>query len=369
MRLGHYALDPEGLRTLLAIAADRRRVARHGIPRLDGSTPEEIARLALQRNAGDVLSAGGGHFRAMWTADTGKAFRGAMRALPRDYLAGLVDRMVATSARVGRVPTAWTPRAHHDLPWPRADNAPWLLHMVDALADDELLARREADIERLYAMWFAKHVDAATGLLKREVRGDWMDTVPRESSTYNNLCALHAYRIVERLGLKSAPSPYREAVDALVQQRWNGSYLRAHAAASDYLAADAVVPALYLDVMPAWAQRRMAQTLVDSELVRPVPLRARVGRPERSRLPALTRLAAGYHATIWLHLGLMMCVGLKRLDMRWREHAAAIEATVHEHGTFLETLGLEGRPYVRRFLATEYHFSMSAGPYLELVAT
>ena len=366
--VGPYAWDREGLRTLLAIVGDRRRVVHVGFPRLQGDTPADVAVSTLRQNAGPVLSAGGGHFRAMWTADTGKAFRGAMRALPRAYLVGLVDRMLRESAPLGRVPTAWTERAHHELPWPRADNAPWLMHMAVELGDDDLLARRERDLERVYTAWFDRHIDTRSGLLRREVRGDWMDTVPRESSTYNNLCALRAYAIAQRLGLRGAPAPYDEAVEAILARRWTGSHLRAHAQAGDYVAADAAVPALYLDVMPAWVQRKMARTLADSRLVDPVPLRAREGKPQRDKLPTLTKFAPSYHTTIWTHLGLMMCVGMKRLEMPWRPLVAPIEKLVMEHGTFFETLDLQGEPYVRRFLATEYHFTMAAGPYLELVS-
>lgn len=112
----------------------------------------------------------------------------------------------------------------------------------------------------------------------------------------------------------------------------------------------------------------MADTLLASPLVRPFPIRTRERSYRPRDLPLLTRLAPTYHETVWVHLGLMLCVGLKKLGLPWKAHASPLEEVALKHGTWLETLGPGGTPFVSPFLATEYHFTMSAGLYLELVA-
>jgi hypothetical protein len=343
---------------------DARRVRRAGVPRLAAPDPEAMAREVLRANAREVLRSGSGHFHDMWVADLGKAFAGATRELPREYLAGLLDRIVSVSARVGRVPTCFTPRGWHDLPWPRADSLPWLLHMVETLDDPAFLAERHGALRKTYADWAAATIDPATGLVRRDVTGDWMDTVPRPSSTYNNLMALRAAQAARRLDLGDAALD----VDALLASRWTGTHLRDHAASGDYLSADANVPALYHGLLRADARRAIARALEASALVRPVPMRTREGAYARDELPPLTRLAPSYHSTTWLHLGLMLANGLKREGAPWRHHVEAVEASVLAHGNFLETLDERGEPHRSRWLSTEHGFSMSAGLYLEAVS-
>lgn len=365
MAPGPYAWSFQGAQTLVDIVRDRQRVLRHGIPRKEADSVGDVAAAVLRDNAGPVLAAGGGHFRAMWTVDLGKAFAGAMRVLPRDYLKGLVARILDESIRRDRVPTCFTPRGSHDAPWPRADNLPWLLHMADLLGPS-FVGARERDLRRVYDAWARTCLDPATGLVRTRVRGDWMDTVPRPSSTYNNLCALHAHALARRWGFPDAEAAEVRATAALLLERWYEGFLRDHAEAGAYLSADANVPAFYFGVLPERERREMARTLEESALVRPLPLRTRTEPLPTRGLPPLTRLVPEYHAAIWPHLGFMHAIGLKRLGLPWRHHADALERVVREHGTFLETLDPQGRPLLTRHLTTEYHFTMAAGLYLEL---
>lgn len=368
MRLGRYAVSWESLLALARLARDAARVRAEGIPRVQGESPADVARAVLRANAREVLSAGAGHFHPMWVADFGKAFGGALLALDRAYLAALVSRIIRTSARVGHVPTCFTARGHHDAPWPRADNLPWLLHMVDRLADPELVATHERDLAKAHADWTRAHVDPATGLVAERVVGDWMDTVPRPSSTYNNLCALRAFEVADRLDLDEAPTFGPEASRALLETRWTGTHLRDHARAGDYVSADAATPALYFGLFDEGTRRSMASAVARAGLLAPWPMRTREGAWDAAELPFMTRLLVpSYHSTVWLHLGAMHVVGLKRLGLPFADEQARFERVAIEHGNFLETLDANGTPHASAFLATEYGFSMSAGLYLELV--
>lgn len=349
------------------IAQDAQKVREEGIPVVPGETPEEIAAQVLRANAGPILRAGSGHFHLMWTADLGKAFAGALRVLPREYLAGLVSRILTVSAKLGRVPTCFSVNGHHEIPWARSDNLPWLLHMVDALDDAAFLDAHRRALVKVYADWVESYVDARTGLIRRGATGDWMDTVPRPSSTYANLCALRAYECADRLALLSAPSFQEEAQRALVGERWCGRWFRDHARAGEYLSADANVPALYFGLLPSWCRQDIARSIEASGLCDPVPMRTREGAYVESELPLLSRLVPTYHSTAWTHLGLMYVVGRRREGLPYERHLASIEASVLAHRNFLETLDGATTPHRTRFLATEYGFTMSAGLYLEAV--
>jgi hypothetical protein len=238
--------------------------------------------------------------------------------------------------------------------------------MLERSGDDDLVATHERTLKRVYQDWYDDTIDPETGLVRVHIRGDWVDTIRRPSSTYNNLLALRAYDVATTLGL-DVPAPTRQATRSLLESRWTGGHLREHMSSGDDIVADANVPALYLDVLPESNRREIAATIERSGLASPYPIRLR----ERSSLehaPGLTRLAASYHATVWVHMGLMYAAGRRKLGLSWRDLVEPLEAAAVRHGTWLETLRHDGAPYLSRFVATEYHFTMSAGLYLELAA-
>lgn len=369
MRVGRYSLDPEAFASARRIAADAARVRETGIPRALGETPEEIARAVLADNARDVMRAGAGHFHLMWTADLGKAFEGALTALPREYLAAQVSRIVRASVKARRVPTCFSANDFHEIPWERSDNLPWLLHMVDRLDDAAFLDAHRRDLVRIYADWVERYVDARTGLIRRAATGDWMDTVPRPSSTYANLCALRAYEAAERIGIHDTPTYFEEAQRSLLGERWSGRSFRDHGRAGDYLSADANVPALYFGFLPGWCRRDIVDSIEASRLCDLVPMRTREGAYDARELPLFSKLVPSYHSTCWTHLGFMYVVGLQREERPYSHHLARLEGTVRAHGNFLETLDGVDTPHATRFMATEYGFTMSAGLYLEALVT
>lgn len=368
MQVGRYDFGWNTVLAMRRMVKDAARVKIRGIPRLPHEHHSELAAAVLRGNARDVFRAGHGHFHVMWPTDFGKAFGGALHAVPHDYLGGLLARMTRTGARLGHVPTCFTPRGHYDLPWKRADNVPWLIHMVERLDDAELVESIRGDLEKVYADWVAHHVDPANGLMHHHVTGDWMDTVPRPSSTYNNLCAVRAYRAADALGIESAPTFATESERALIDTRWSGDFLKDHAGdGADYLSADANAFALYLEVLPESYRHRIADAIESSGLCDPIPMRTRVGEFARHELPLLTRFVPSYHTTTWLHLGLIYMNGLKRIGRDYSRHLEVVDGVVRRHGNFLETLTGSGDPLHLGLMTTEYGFGMSAGQYLELV--
>ncbi|MHB8603845.1 MAG: glucosidase family protein [Thermoplasmatota archaeon] len=363
MRLGRYSVDLEGVRTAWRMRATRASLDRAQHVRHAG-TPSEIARDVLRGNAGGVLRSGACHFLSMWIVDTGVAFRGAQRVLPETYLRGQVDRMLAvTRARKDRVPVCLSPRLAHDIPWPRADGLPWLLEILDALGGSDA----DDGARRAYDRWRADVLDERTHAIRRDVWGDWVDTVPRPSSTYNNLCALRAHALAAKRDWPGA-SERRDALAAwLLRERFRDGRFVEDATGGDALAADAQVFALASHEIPRETRERVADTLAASAIAHPLALRARDPPRAFEDLPPFTQLVARYHDSTWMHLGWLYALGLKRLGRDWRAVAAPLETVVAREGTFLETLEPDGSPHASRWIATERDFTMSAGLYLELV--
>ncbi len=365
MNIGPYAITARMFESLALNAVDSWRLALLGWPKQEGE-PADLARAALRANAREELWAGSGHFHFMWTADFGKSLRGAWTALPEDYLSGLIGFMTDESARLGHVPSCFRGGRGFDMPWPRADGLPWLV-FAHALRREktgrEPDAPRRRALQSLLDSYEESHFE--DGLIAPRVKGDWVDTVRRPSSTYNNLCALMMLRLAPDLGLRPRHDAHRMEA-ALFERRWRGSHL-ADAHQSEAASADGAVLALYLGLGPADARKRLADWLEGSGLLDPIPMRCAVAR-EAAHIPFLTRLTGGYHLSRWPHLGLMALNGLKRHGRDVSARRAAVENLFRRLGQIVEAVNDEGAPYKSPFLSCERGLSMAAGQYLELAA-
>lgn len=364
MKAGPYELVPETLLGLWLNAADSLRTITLGWPRKAGS-PADIAAESLRDNARGVLYAGTGHFRFMWAADFGKTVRGAWDVLGADYLGGLIDKMTDESVRHGYVTTCFRETRGFDMPWPRADGLPWLLF---AHAERSIRAQQLPDAVRLEGLqslidsYERSHFE--NGLISPSITGDWVDTVRRPSSTYNNLCALMLLRLAPKLGLKTRHDPAGMEA-ALLASRWRSQGFLTDAHGVETPSADAAVLALYLGLLGPSHREALAVWLESSGLLDPIPMTCSAGR-SGAHVPLLTRLTGGYHLSRWLHLGLMALNGLRRQGRDVSARRQAVERVIKLHGQFVEAVHDDGRPYLSPFLSCERGLSMAAGQYLEL---
>ena len=366
MIVGPYDVTPEMFAGLALNAADSWRVGLFGLPRGPQTTPAEIAAAALRRNARAVLRAGEGHFHFLWTADFGKTLTGAWETLGVDYLAGQIEFMTRQSARLGRVPSCFRAARGFDMPWHRGDGLPWLVFAHAELAprrgrgpDDKSRRALQDLLDRYEAEWLSD------GLLSERMAGDWVDTIRRPSSTYNNVCVLMMLRRAPELGLKTRANA-DEFSERLLQDRWRGDHFRDHAR-TEALSVDAAVLALYLQSFPRDVLTAAADRLEALRLDEPWPMRVSAQAYDPRTVPLLTRLAPGYHRAHWLHLGLMWLNGRRKLGRDAARGRAAVEALIARHGVVPEAVEADGRPYRSFFISCERALTMAAGQYLELI--
>lgn len=367
MIVGPYDVTPEMAWALALNAADSWRVILGGLPRGPEREPAEIAAAALRRNAREVLWAGAGHFRFMWVADFGKALTGAWDVLGVDYLDGLIDFMTHESDRLGRVPSCFRVGRGFDMPWHRGDGLPWLIFCQAELSkrrgrvpEDSVRRSLQSLLDDYERRWLSG------GLLSEDMTGDWVDTIRRPSSTYNNLCVLMMLRRAPELGL----TPRTDAAalaDRLLKDRWRGDRFRDHAR-TEAFSVDGAVAALYLESFPREILSKAADGLEGLGLDEPWPMRVSAAPYDPSTVPWLTRLAPGYHRAHWLHLGMMWLNGRRKLGRDAARGRAAVEELLRRHGVVPEAVEADGAPYRSFFLSCERGLSMAAGQYLELVS-
>ena len=369
MIVGPYDLTPELVYTLVVQTLDSWRVIAFGVERAPGGgTPAEIARGVLRRNAGPVLRAGHGHFWPMWPSDFGKTLAGAWEVVGGEYIRQQTEWMTRESARLGRATSCFSEKRGFDMPWWRGDNLPWIVWCWSEIKRRSGRGPGESEmrmLDRLIADYETRWLEPR-GLLSERVTGDWVDTIRRPSSTYNNLCVLMMLRRAGELGLRTKSSPDAFAA-RLLEDRWRGDRFRDHAR-TDALSVDGAVLALYLGSFGPEILGPTADRLAAERLDEPWPMRCAAGEYDPATVPWVTRLAPGYHRAHWLHLGGMWLNGLKRLGRDVSKGRAAVESLIERHGHVLEAVESDGRPYTSFFISCERGLSMAAGQYLELIS-
>lgn len=369
MIVGPYDVTPEMFAGLALNAVDSWRVCLLGLPRGVETSPREVAAAALKRNANAVLWAGTGHFRFLWIADFGKALTGAWDVLGVDYLGAQIEAVTTESARLGRVPSCFRAARGFDMPWHRGDGLPWLIFSHAELAKRRGRSPDGAQLsalQRLIDLYEAEWLPPGE-LLSESMRGDWVDTIRRPSSTYNNLCVLMMLRRSPELGLRTRANA-DEFSARLLKERWRGDFFRDHAR-TEALSVDAAVLSLYLESFPKEILSAAADRLEALRLDEPWPMRVSAEDYDPRTVPLLTRLAPGYHRAHWLHLGLMWLNGRRKLGRDITRGRSAVEALIARHGVVPEAVEADGAPYRSFFISCERGLTMAAGQYLELIAT
>lgn len=346
----------ESLRTAALIFSDSLRQNILGAPAGEGKSSRELAEHALRANSKKIQSAGFGHFRYLWVSDFAKGARGSLKVLPRDYCQGQVRLMIAHSLEVGHVASCFSETRGFDMPCARADNLPWLL-----------FAAREcgvaaAELQGLVSSWETENFK--DGLLGEHVTGDWMDSVKRPSSTYNNVMALQLLLDARALGLKTAHAPEALAQTILARRWKDGGFI--DCAGSQDPGLDAAATALYLGLFGEDARRALMRQVEDSGAATPLPLRTTLRGYDPALMSWASQLTPKYQGSTWLHMGLMYLNGLKRLGCDVAAQQAAIEAVFMKNRNIVEALDETGEPYRNWVKCSEYGLSMAAGQYLEL---
>jgi hypothetical protein len=359
MKIGNYEINHYAILTGLRILKASMTTRLFPFDKKRSRDAEEV----IEGNVRDgIIRSGSLQFKYMWVVDLGVGFRGIKTVIDGDLIRSILERMVDESARKGYVPSCFSSNSSFDIPWKRADNLPWLIFMLKE--EGGLLEERGDEVELLFKNWVAGNFDM--GEIKKEVKGDWIDTYLRPSSTYNNLCALKMFKILEPYA--SIKDGTEELEDSLLKKRWTNGHFIDYEGSGDYLVGDANGLALYFELFDREIREEIAETLITSGLMDPIPMRLGVynGYGHEMR-PFFTNFSSSYHTTsVWPHLGLMALNGLKKLGKEYERYKRSIEALIEDEG-FIEVLGKRGRPYSTIFHRSERNLTMFAGQYLELL--
>jgi hypothetical protein len=369
IRISSYTIYKETIVTALSIPIDNLKVRLFGIPRMKYRNLRELAKNVLKRNLIDrnVVLAGWGHFRLMWVADTAVAFAGLKQVLPKQALRRIIQHIIDASDRRGYVTAGFSNKRAIDIPYHRGDSLPWLLYMCDRYMDwyhdKAFLKRNKRKIQKLIKSYEQQTI-GADGLVHEHIRGDWADTLKRPSSTWNNIMELFVLRFADKYAFALTKIP-KDLEKRIISKRLKGTFLVDHAG-SDLPSIDGMILALYLGIFGPAVRRKLAVFLeTHADRFPSVPT---VKDFPKKLVTKLSRIIApGYHTQAsWIHLGLMMVNGYKRLGRNYKDRLTVIESVVEKYGNFIEIVNDKGEIF-RKGITSEYGFTMSAGQYLEAV--
>ena len=231
--------------------------------------------------------------------------------------------------------------------------------LVIALAESGGLTANADTIERLAARHRERLFDERRSIVTG-TGSAWWDSAATPRETYNTAVLIAA---VERLDEANLETVYEGLTDELYagldDHFWTGSHYAEHRG-SGTLACDANVVPLYFGLV----DDNRASTIVDVLDA----LRTRYGRRLRER-PFSRRelrphfwLHPDYHYHVWPWNSYMYAIGARRYGYheRARRECERVDAVQRRYGTFLEVIGLDGRPYAKLGYASASDFTVAA---------
>ena len=425
---------------------DGKRLMREWVPPYTG-TPFEIAEQVLEgnKNAFGGFQAGLRNFRNnVWNVDTGIAWNGLLQ-LGTDALVGKKSddpKKITLDDLVDEVQTfvslsLKSPKEHvftgfignkkgrvegMDIPYERVDNLPVLIYKIDRL--QKTLRQQGRDVfqeipllRESLGIFISRYIqDFTYGPEKKYLvdmgnKGDWVDSVPRVSSSWANIWQLQMLQTLEkweqdpRIGkIVEKPEDFNFATfKATILEECmpkpkpeNGEFYFIDGQHADVFGTDANALALYLDIFTHDEKMKIIHAFQQRpHIFYPFPLLA-VEVPHRYHpglrqnfFPSLA--TPDYHNVVWPHLGTMYTIGLLKAAQEERDVAtrelllsearkqkSQVDAIVGHFGNFVETLerrkkrlrrgNNEPLLYETGLYRSETNFTMGAGPYIEMIA-
>lgn len=430
---------------------DEKGVMHEWVPRYQGN-PTEIAVQVLHDNKREFggIQAGLHNFHNdVWNVDTGKGWNGllvlaageigANPPFPRsgkitvDDLVSEIKTFVDLSLQNPKkhVYTGFTGRKNGtlegmDIPYERVDNLPVLIYKIDVL--QKALMQQGRDIfqeipflRESIGLFVTQYIrDFTYGSEKKYLvnmrnEGDWVDSIPRASSSWANIWQLSMLKTLEawekdpKIGkIAEKPDDFTFSIfkETILQECMpkpkpeNGELYFIDGQHADVFGTDANVLALYLDLFTHDEKMSIIQAFRNpqrSHIFNPFPLRA-VEVPHHQH-PGLRQsffaslATSDYHNVVWPHLGIMYATGLLKtareeadpvkrelLLSEARIQKNSIDKIVNYFGNFVETLERRTDRFNQRrsvdipllyetiLYRSESNFTMGAATYLEMTA-
>lgn len=371
MKFQGYDIYTDTFFMIKNILLDSVKVHLQGVPKIKAKNLKETAKIVLRKNLKNnkVLYAGWGHYKLMWLADLGVAFKGLSLACNHNNLKSILEHILKISLENNKIFSCYSLKKGSDIPYERADSLPWLiycLYQYEVITKDKNLVKKYRNFLQEQIINFElKYLDSE-GIIKNNVTGDWIDTIKRPSSTWNNLCTLKLLYLSRKLNFKTKFNPV-EIEKKLLQKRIFKNYLTDYSGSKD-ASVDGSALALYFKIFSKKIRSLIYKKMEGLDIFDPCLARASIINYPASFKPILTRLTAeGFHQTArWPHLGLMILNGLKNIGTERKDYFMKINSVMLKHSNFLETVDRKGN-ILTTLLTSEYGFSMTAGQYLEYV--
>lgn len=368
MRLTKYSLSRDSFFMIKNILFDTIRIRFRGVPKINGKDLNEIARFILKKNLNDgILFSGFGHYKLMWVADLGMAFRGLYLVAGKEQIKLVLERILNTVSKHKKAFSCYRFNRGSDIPFERVDSLPWIIYCLyehgTLSGDNGLLRKYKPQLQILLEKFERDYLDK-NGMVKRSATGDWMDTVKRPSSTWNNLCVLKMLTLAKKMRFQVKTEIKTLEKKLLADRFKNNNLVDYHGTSQPGI--DGMILAVYFELFNKAIRHKISDSLEKMNIFHPYPVRASIAKYPSSFIPIVTTLTAhGFHEKAhWPHLGLMFLNGLSKINRRSDRHFENLVTLFTKYGNFLETVSGKGT-VLKTFLSTEYGFSMTAGQFLE----
>jgi hypothetical protein len=326
---------------------------------VDHGSLEAAAEAILSERARNGFRAGG-HFDGVWPRDLCFSARGLVAAGYGEELRTVGSRLLARTARKERFYTDFHDGFAAATPGEGVDT---FSALVLLLAEAGGLSDHADDVATLAALHRERFLDEDAGIVAG-AGSSWWDSAARPREAYETAMLLAAVERLEERDLATVYTGRGTELRAGLETLWNGQFFDERRR-SPVLACDANVVPLYFGLVDDGRAERIAESLDALRTEHGLRMRE---RPFSVReIHPFFALHRDYHFGVWPWNSFTYANGLARygLGRRAEREVERVERRLRPYGTFLETLGPDGRAYAKRGYASAGDFTVAAALWTE----
>ncbi len=356
-----FTVLKEGLRMMRRA----RRVKKEGFIAYNG-TQEDICRAIIEDTYNkrykyfQVSPTKSGHFCEFYMRDFGLCCE-ALQELGYSVEVRLtIEYALHQYKKAGKLTTAINPeRKPFDYFLPAGpDTLAFLLYSITHTKNHDLAKLQKSFLQEQVNIFAKKFIDKKTLLPNNMHVSSIRDQTKRKGSCYDAIMIAIVARETKSLGL-SFQYDLEQIKEAIKKEYWNGTYFFQDKNKQDIVVADA-------NIFPFWSgifnDPHMLEQTIDAirsaGLDDPFPIMYISPRDKkREKIPfhLVSIFSSDYETdSIWMHLGLAYLRIIKFYNPNLlREYLEKYNSNLLEHKTFLELYNKDGKPFIRRFYASD----------------